>query len=508
MFLPLNFDVTWPPRPKSWLLWILVLGVGWRILRWVLRMPLWGDEVMLALNFLDRSGIELLEPLAMGQVAPPLFMLLHSWWMQVAGYSEWILRLPSLLFGIVGLLLFSWFAMSSVRSSQALIAVGILAVSFYAVRHGTEFKPYALDLAVSVGLLAVAQYFRIRSVSLRTTFSLLLATSLATFCSYPSVFISASIITSLIVEAALMRDKRRLLAVGITAGLSGSSFVLSYLFIISPQAQTISLLQGIWQHSFPPSGLFAFVGWVIEQSAGRMMAYPVGDQNYGSVLTLTLVCIGITHLLRHRLWFLIGILVLPFIFNISAAALHLYPYGQRTGFAQHLVPSICLLAGIGINSLVSLAKGKYKCHAYRWVLRLLVIVGIFGIAEVIARPYKSHGDLIPRYVIEKNIPDFGCANLFVVNPLELVPVNFRWYLSIKENTQFGLNNFVDGLKSSDILCVLHFDADRYEGESALLNKAVIKQRKEMQLVSDKTEIAYIYGGKVHPHTFRLLVLKP
>jgi len=61
-----------------WLGWMLCLGIGWRVLRWSLGMPMWGDEVMLALNFLDRSWDGWLQPLDMGQVAPPLFMLLHG----------------------------------------------------------------------------------------------------------------------------------------------------------------------------------------------------------------------------------------------------------------------------------------------------------------------------------------------------------------------------------------------------------------------------------------------
>jgi len=93
-----------------WLAWMLCLGIGWRVLRWSLGMPMWGDEVMLALNFLDRSWDGWLQPLDMGQVAPPLFMLLQGTLMQIAGYSEWILRLPALVFGIGALLLFARFA--------------------------------------------------------------------------------------------------------------------------------------------------------------------------------------------------------------------------------------------------------------------------------------------------------------------------------------------------------------------------------------------------------------
>ncbi len=91
---------------KHPLLWMLGIGITWRALRWALGMPLWGDEVMLALNILDRSAGELIQPLEMGQVAPPLFLLLHRLIFDITGTSEWSVRLPALVFGMFGLLLF------------------------------------------------------------------------------------------------------------------------------------------------------------------------------------------------------------------------------------------------------------------------------------------------------------------------------------------------------------------------------------------------------------------
>ena len=87
-------------------------------------------------------------------------MLLHSTLMQIAGYSEWILRLPALVFGIAALLLFARFAYDVVEQRSALCAVAVLAVAYYSVRHGSEFKPYALDLLLAVGLLFAGHRFR------------------------------------------------------------------------------------------------------------------------------------------------------------------------------------------------------------------------------------------------------------------------------------------------------------------------------------------------------------
>lgn len=53
------------------LVWaVVLLGIGCRLLRYLLRFPLWGDECMLAENIIVRTPAGLWEPLDNGQVAP------------------------------------------------------------------------------------------------------------------------------------------------------------------------------------------------------------------------------------------------------------------------------------------------------------------------------------------------------------------------------------------------------------------------------------------------------
>src|SRR5437588_12470215 len=57
------------------LTWAMVaLGVALRLERYLLQFPLWGDEGMVAANFLDRGYAELVRPLDYRQICP-LFCL-------------------------------------------------------------------------------------------------------------------------------------------------------------------------------------------------------------------------------------------------------------------------------------------------------------------------------------------------------------------------------------------------------------------------------------------------
>src|SRR5262245_24159027 len=67
----------------------LILGVAWRIVRYLCHFPIWGDEAMLLLNILDRDYAGLTEHLRFAQVAPLLFLWLEKTAILLFGASEW-----------------------------------------------------------------------------------------------------------------------------------------------------------------------------------------------------------------------------------------------------------------------------------------------------------------------------------------------------------------------------------------------------------------------------------
>src|SRR4051794_16723875 len=61
---------------------LLLLGVLWRTVRYLLAFPIWGDEAMLAMNFVWLDYGELTRQLRNCQVAPLLFL-----WGERAAFS-------------------------------------------------------------------------------------------------------------------------------------------------------------------------------------------------------------------------------------------------------------------------------------------------------------------------------------------------------------------------------------------------------------------------------------
>ena len=133
---------------------VVVAGLIWRTVRYALAFPLWGDEAFVAVNFLTRDFSGLERPLEYFQIVPPGFLWAEWLAVYLFGTGERALRLVPYLAGGASLLLFWRFCREVTTRRTVLLAVAMLAASFYPVRHSTEVKPYAIDLLVSLALLS------------------------------------------------------------------------------------------------------------------------------------------------------------------------------------------------------------------------------------------------------------------------------------------------------------------------------------------------------------------
>src|SRR5438132_550706 len=135
---------------------LLALGTGLRLVALVADRCLWIDEAMLALNLVQRSPRQLLDPLDYNQGAPFGFLLAMKGSISLFGASEWALRLVPFLGSVAGLVGFAFITRRLLPAGAALLAVGLFAVSPHLISYAGEAKQYATDAAVTIGLLACA----------------------------------------------------------------------------------------------------------------------------------------------------------------------------------------------------------------------------------------------------------------------------------------------------------------------------------------------------------------
>lgn len=435
----------WPRWLWTAVLAIVVVGCAWRTVRYLECFPIWGDEAFVCLNFLDRDYLGLLQPLRFAQVAPVLFLwseyTVHQW----LGGSEAALRLLPLLAGLAAALLFWRLARIALNPLAGAVATGIFSVSYYPVRHACEAKPYAFDLLIAVGLTHLAVSWMNDTRRPKPLAMLMLLLPLALGASYPAVFVAGAVSIALI---PIIRRQSDRLTVGMYLLYSGvmlASFAGWYLLAGMGQFSSTHGAANIqWDMWFPPSDPMELVKWLAAAHTGNMLAYPLGGPNAGSMLTSALCLAGAWQLATCRRWELLLLLLCPFTLTFCAAALHRYPYGGSARVAQHLAPAICLLAGSGVDWLLSRlrsAVARRRCALA--ACGVLALIGVGGLFRDMARPYKTLGDRNARRVAGTIAARAGPDDQVVVIDEDWrLPPGMEWYLR-QDGVKVFWNGHVD-----------------------------------------------------------------
>jgi len=471
-------------------------------------MPLWGDEVMLALNFLDRPLTNIFDPLENAQVVPPFFILWNWIIVQYLGTSEWLLRALPMLASVSALILMYHFVKKTLTTDQALIAVSLLAVSYYTVRYGAEFKPYSIDLLMALVVLFIGYQFHQSPNNNLHKILFISVLPTATFISFPVVFVVGSVMLALFVDCMAHKDYRRLAIVTITGGLVLMLFWAHYVYFIHIHSAANASLKVYWKDAFPPADIAGFVLWFTEQSSGRILAYPHGGGNYKSLLTTVLVLTGINVLWHQKREFLLMILVLPFLLTVLAAIFHAYPYGISGRIAQHLAPSICILAAVGLTFIFGKVTNLgSKQHSYvKYTCFILLSFGVLGIGYSIAKPYKTKDDSEVRRIVTSMYQDYDCDRINVPNESDHVPVNFRWYLNVSDGAVFNAKTITESSFENGTFCMLYFDSSHFPVFTSRLNRQLQTLKNDSKIILDTENPIYLYGKRRIEHTYRQIVL--
>jgi 4-amino-4-deoxy-L-arabinose transferase-like glycosyltransferase len=127
-----------------------------RTTRFLENRPLWTDEAKLALSVGRRGFFGLLQPLDYNQVAPVLYLWLLKAATSIFGMHEWALRLPSLVAGILMMVIVWLLAREVLSEIGALVALLLTATGPLLVAYAAEAKPYGIDALITAVLLLVA----------------------------------------------------------------------------------------------------------------------------------------------------------------------------------------------------------------------------------------------------------------------------------------------------------------------------------------------------------------
>ncbi len=332
---------------------LLLLGSLPRLAYYFTGRALWFDEAALCINILERSGAALLEPLAFKQVAPPLYLWTLKFCTWIGGNTVYAVRLPSILAGLLTLVLFWLVARRLLSNRGALLALLIAAFSQHLINYAGEAKPYAGDVAAVLTVLYLHLRWndrpgtRVRGLRYGLTYGVLV------WYSFPVVFFIAGVGLVQLVKVWHEDGWRRLDGLMICYGVSAASFLIMFLVAILPSRgnpETMAYMNHYWRHGFmpfPPTSHWDF-RWYRER-VFLFLDMPGGFTLPGLALFFWLF--GQAALFQRRvstgLWF-----VVPLALTLLASWLKLYPFhGRMTLF---LAPVLFLAMAAGLARLTQL----------------------------------------------------------------------------------------------------------------------------------------------------------
>lgn len=299
-------------KGASWLPLLIVLaGAVLRVVVWGQNHALFIDEANLARNLCERDLFDFFRPLDHDQYAPPLFMLVQKSSVLLLGQQEYALRLFPLLCSLLALLLFYRIGGQLIENPWVLVAtVWIFSFNDIFLRYAAEGKPYACDLAVALGLVALG----LRNSGRQISFALAgLLGAVAIWLSMPSVFVLFGLGLYWFYQTSRAGGERRILiALAGTVSAWLLSFGAYYWFLLQP-SMAVTPLVSYHQPWFFPLLPHSEAEWA--QAGALLMTFPYYTAGFTVLAQLTGIAGILTGLLllfrtRKELFLLIAAPVL------------------------------------------------------------------------------------------------------------------------------------------------------------------------------------------------------
>lgn len=332
-------------------------GIFLRLFNYFEPPSLWVDEVAQAVRIGSDGGFERFVS-APTFHRPFLYTLACERLFQISNI-EVVLRSTSMIFSIATLFV-QYFFLRSFFRSPGVIFVGtfLTSVNPYLIRFATEFKPYSLEIFLTlVTLFAFTRY--ITSYKNHIWLALSLITGIA--FTLAAIFITPPILLYLLWDAKIRRNRNLLLTVLLVAAVFIIGYGLQYYFLFShislnPYSTAISSPGVLWFLQ----GLISFINQIQPFSIldygtrGESIFTARGESTFTAFLNLSLwgglIFYSLIKLFHAKRFNLIAIILSPYIIIFILGVMGRWPFGAHRS-NLFLLPFLIFLACVGLQFL-------------------------------------------------------------------------------------------------------------------------------------------------------------
>lgn len=482
---------------------LIIIGFGGflRIHQYLYNRSLWLDEAMLAVNIVDRSFSELLEPLAYRQNAPIGFLIIEKLSVTLFGPNELALRLPPLIFGIISLILFYEVAKLSLKPSFMLLALVIFAISNPLIYYSSEIKQYSADVVAALIIYLGIYQIKTENISWLKSIILGILSGLILWFSYPSIFILATGAIYLTYFYLTQKSRYDCFKLLLIYSIFILSFAILYYYFLN---RSVGELNNSWDWKgfFAPLPFFSPISEILRwylKSFNNIFISPGGLTNSGLAGMLFLTgCYALFLANKSRLF----IFLLPILLTLVASSLQKYPFSTNTDFIPggrfilFLTPILFILIAKGVEYF---QKRNHKIIVAFMVIILLlsplittlnyikkprVVEEIRPIVEYVLNNYKDD-DIIYLYYRSKH--QFEYYQKILKTP----KIN-----SIIRGKQLKPEQYLKDIANlqgkSRVWFVFSYQSDKHKNDKNFLVNQLNLKSKKIDFLESHGSSAYLY----------------
>lgn len=311
-----------------------MFGIFLRLKTLIPNPSMWHDESALAWNIINKSYLELFGPLRFLQMAPPLFLVLTKFLVgffhasDKIGVCDFVLRLIPFACGVLSIGVFYLICRELFTAKRAvLIALFLFCVNKILIDYSFEFKPYSVDVFISLLLVLFFIKFDLgvnsNKINYKKLISYALGISLSIWFSFTSVFVLAGGFLNLIIRNFKKENLNKFLILILPLFVSMLFYLKLFVLNVHSNGQGLA---GFWDNNFVAMNLSNFFSLFVQNLS--YFFYPVKLLLF--VVILFIYGIILFYKRKENIGInFVNIALLTFIFLVVASMFHIYPFSQR-----------------------------------------------------------------------------------------------------------------------------------------------------------------------------------